>query len=54
MKLNLEMTLAGLAIALIAYQLGKRHAAAAAGLDGAAAHNVIGNSSQWWSYAGQW
>jgi hypothetical protein len=46
---HLKLAAAGLAIAWVAYSLGKQAAAQPAGQA-----NEITDSGQWWSYAGQW
>lgn len=51
MKFNLEMAIAGVALFAIAYQLGKRGAAAAAVTAKPAAAD---SQAQWWTYAGGW
>lgn len=49
MKINMNQALAGLALFVIAYHLGKRKAAAA---PGAAAADQT--PATWWTYAGAW
>lgn len=50
MKLDAQHIIAAIALVAAGWMLAKKASASTA----AAAHNEIGASSDWWSYAGSW
>lgn len=49
MKIDLTQALAGLALFVVAYHLGKRGKAA-----GGVTENRVDGAGDWWTYAGMW